>query len=55
MNDFLMINMAGKNSGALLLTILGLTHRHRDERFTQKTRASAVQDDNPPADWRKPT
>jgi len=41
-NEFLSINQTGNKFGALLLTIIALTTRGGDERFTQRSAASAV-------------
>jgi hypothetical protein len=41
--DFLRIPAAGHKSGALLLTIVDLTMRRGDERFTKGGAKSAVQ------------
>jgi len=41
--ELLSIHAAGHKSGALLLTMLGLTNRRGDEGFTLNHAASAVQ------------
>jgi hypothetical protein len=43
-NGSLSINQTRNNSGALLLTIFGLTHRHGDDPFTKTARSCALFD-----------